>query len=269
MKKAYMLIALLFILMPHMTVYAIAPPYGYVTDDESDLMASFKEYVDYYPTGVEKGELGYGQSRQGYRLEQRRVIWPKVADPNFTVQSCGYGESRWGDGVNYTYTSFTETSNISETPNIRVILYYDYSDPVEVYKTYFFNVDEEADMVAEEGFYNGMPYYAYTYINKLDGSHYCVYNLVMGDILINVHDAEPFSENRVGLIQYEETEILLPVYVNEQDYISNQIETPIETLDQNGLFIKQIDLCVWMYCGIAVTLIGLVGYVVWIKVHKR
>jgi hypothetical protein len=255
-KIICILTVLLFLLMP-LTAYAVSPPYGYATTSDSNLMASLKEYIDGYPEGMEKGATGYGQNREGYRLEQRRVILPKAADSGLTVQWCEYRERGWGDGVNYITIDFIKTESVSEFPDIRVTLYYDYADPSDVYKTALFWEREDAQISAEdEGVYNGMPYYAKTYTLQ-NGDKYCIYNMVKGNILINVVDYEPFSKERIGLIKYEETDLFLPVFVEEQ----NQPK-PNEPSTETG---KQINWRILIYCGTVVMLIGLA---VWL-VRKR
>jgi hypothetical protein len=244
MKRYISIFIVITVFLGLLTVCPVAldPPYREYTADDGELMELLKDYIDKYTLGIS----GYGRKREGYRYEQRQVIWPNAADSRLSVQSCEYGERRYGDGVNYIRISFFETEEI----DISVTLYYDYADPVKIYKRYF-GKPKNSKKTIEEGVYNCMPYFAETYV-KSNGETFCHYNMVIGNILVSVYDAKPFSVERIGLIQYEATDILLPVFVNESNYLSEKSTLPH----------------VWIYCGTAFILV-LAGFIILLIKHKR
>jgi len=222
--------------------YALQPPYSSPSfDNENDLLESLKMYIEYYPYKDE--------CRKGCHVEQRRIIVPKIADPDYYMESCNYADAYWGSGVNYAFFEFLsdnpEQLNTGYMPQRIGILIYYYNPNIKISTGSKYKSPYEKAKITK-GTYKGIPYYACNYKQK-NGEEYSRYNLMYGDILIDVYDSWPFTENRIDLISFEETEILLPVFIKENNI------SPV-------LF--------WASGGIVFIAIIFIGSKIWIKRFK-
>jgi len=267
MKCLFFIAVSLLILTLCMTAYAMTPPYGYATNDINDMRVNLEKYISYYPEGSERGDTGYGQSSPESRLEHRRVVLVDVEDPSLSLRWCGYRERAWGSGVNYIFAEFAETLDYEIPPDMTVTLYYDYDDPSVVYQNHD-SGDFIVSMTVEEGIYNGMPYSAATKINR-NGVEFSMTQLVVGDILVTIYDSGPFAESRLGLLRFEETDMMLPVYILEQTGETEKNDTVGDGAKQDEISVEKPDSRVWMYFGIAVALIGAAGCVTIWKVRSQ
>lgn len=250
-QKTCILVALFLLLVPCLTAYGMAPPHGYGTENgNDDLMANLEKHIDdlwgeYIENNPDGGDASSGQ---GYHLEYRQVILP-VADASLNLGWCEYRERNYGSGVNYTYhTYYYGEADTNNPADITVTIYYSYDDPNKAYKNHN-KSSYIVSMTVTDGEYNGMPYSAATKINK-DGVEFTQYNLVRGNLFIVISDLGPFNESRLASFSFEETELVLPVFVNEQNYIQGQGSKTF----------------LWVLCGVAVLLIG---YFAWTKRRRR
>ena len=188
-------------------------PYGYGTDSLDDLLSDLEAYISHYPESAERHYTGYGREKEGYRLEQRRVYTVSVDSSRMALQWCEYREQTWGSGVNYLYFTFSQTPEHNTLTEMTVKLNYFYDDPTEVYNNHIAG-DFITSMVLEEGVFDGMLYSAATMLNR-DGKEFYVCNLVMGDILVVVFNHGAFEEGQLEALCFEETKLILPVYIEE------------------------------------------------------
>ena len=200
LKRIFVFVVLALLLIPCVTAYALEPPYCsdlFKTSD--DMLDSLKEYAEAFPN-----VWNHPQIRDGDSLEWRRVILPEFE--GILLVSCHYSEDGWGRGANYFYFEFAG--------DIRIFVYYSRINAAISHN--FFSKAKGEKVTTHEGSCNDTPYYART-SKYADGEIRTVYTLLVGELLINMLDRHPFSEERLGMLHFEETKVLLPVYVHEYE----------------------------------------------------
>ena len=216
-KILCVILAVTFVLALVVPVHALEPLHGWYADNESDLKEELEKYIAEYPKGL--GEI-YGADRN-FSLKYKPVLWPEMTDLDFTLGSCKFAEVQWGSGADYFNFYYAKEST---GEYISVTLNYWYDDVnFGLNSHYVPRPEKDEEMTTAEGVYKDMPYCAWTY-NRNDGVSFYSYNLIIGDVLVNVRDCEPFTESRIDLIQYEETEFMLPVYVQTNEQLIAQRE---------------------------------------------
>lgn len=226
-KLMFVLIVLFLLLTTNLTVHALTPPHSWDFHSISEMMDSLKEYIANFPNN---GDLFIGDDTKNYpglNLEQRIVIIPKINLPGFSLISCSYANSNWQSGVNYCFFDFQDALR----NEIRFLIYYHRDiKNMESFLGEPYLQDGET-MIIEEGIHNGISYYSCTYSN--DKRSYSRYNLAIGNVLVNVIDSTPFTESRIDNFVFEQTDLLLPVYIETQP--SSWARTDVERADSLGL----------------------------------
>ncbi|MCL2367543.1 MAG: hypothetical protein FWC72_00960 [Oscillospiraceae bacterium] len=150
--KRGVLLALVFIITLSITSYALNPPYSLGSGDPEELKERLVQYIDDFPSG-RFGPDNQPASRACH-LEQRPVFWPSVTDPNLVFRWGSFRESSWGAGINYSSFSWIVQGSLGEWPRsyIAVSIYYEYTDPLEIYRTRFMG-REYTEMLTHEGIY--------------------------------------------------------------------------------------------------------------------
>jgi len=219
--KRSILIALIFIMALGITGSALEPPYSFGSSDPGELQHLLVRYITDFPAGP-FGPANQPASRADY-LEERRVLWPSITDPHFVFQQGTFRESSRGSGVNSSWFTWIDMTGGGAAPRTRlsVSIYYEYADPMEIYQTRFMHRNY-AELMTLGGIYNGLPYFAHIYTMP-NGDVYSVYNMVVLNLLVRVFDPEPFSESRMGLLRFDETGFILPVYVGEERQVIERL----------------------------------------------
>lgn len=250
-KKKYLCIifSIVFVAALCMTAQALEPLHSWRADDENGLKKELENYIKEYPQVL--GTVHGYNERDGYHLRYKEVIWPEMIDTDFTLKSCMFAEVSWGSGADYFMFSYKKGWT---EDNILVEIIYWYDDVNFGLEKY----GAKPNKAIAEGIYNNIPYYAYESVRD-DRSIGYYYNLIINDVLINVRDCEPFTESRIDLIKYNETEFILPVYAATNDYLIAQ---------EKELFYKSIKP--WLLYGIpTVILLGIAGLFIIMVKKKR
>ena len=239
MKTNKILLAIFLVLLIAVSatsVSATSPPYSMQFDAETEMLASLSEYATSFPNvdGYIGGELG--QPREGYHLEEKEVIVPKISDDGYTAESFCYADSSWGSGVNCIFTSYSKSG---ESNSIRILTYYhlnknSISNSLDSIK---YSSDDE---VIYESKNNEYPYVAYNSYDEKGEFVRCTYEIAVGECLVIVYSEEQYNENFVSNINMESKDIMLPVYVQ------NDVENTDELLgdvneDVNACFNPFVD----------------------------
>ena len=217
-------VIIVFVMSFFVSVYALAAPYSLGTSRyQCELRERLLEYIDNFSSDSIRGRSSIPDS-EDYQLKYRQVIWPKIDNPNLVFHWGSFSEAGWGEGVNNSNFEWITTSCVGEWPSryIAVSIFYKYINPSEIYRTRFM-YREYVEKLSHEGIYNNIPYYGYTYILS-GGEIFTQFNMPLGDVLVRVFDSKPFCESRISLIQFDETELFLPVYVR----INNPTPAPTE-----------------------------------------
>ena len=208
-KRILIVFFALLITVSTVSVSATSSPYSKQFDTENKMLTSLSEYVAEFPNvdGYFSGDLS--QPRDGYHLEEKEIIIPRINDDNYSAEEFSYAESSWGSGVNYIFTSY---SKHGESNNVRFITYYHLNK-----KTISDNLDSALnstyDEVVYEGECNAYRYVAYNSYGDNGEFVRCTYEIAAEECLVIVYSVEQYNETFVNNIVFDSKDIMLPVYV--------------------------------------------------------
>lgn len=208
-KKLVYVFLVLLLSVSVVNVSASTPPYSKVFDTESEMLTSLSEYVAEFPNvdGYFSGDLS--QPRDGYHLEEKEIIIPRINDDSYFSEEFSYAESSWGSGVNYIFTSY---SKHGESNNVRFITYYHLNKQM-ISDNLDSALNSTYDEVVYEGKCNEYPCVAYNSYDENGEFVHCIYEIAAGECLVMVYSVEQYNESFVSDIVFDYKDIMLPVYV--------------------------------------------------------
>lgn len=253
---------------------ALSAPYGRGFDSEQEMITALQSYIDHFPNEHPHGADFVRVNREcGRHLEKRQVIIPRLA--GFALESCSYRETSWDNGVNYCNFDF---QNAEE--EIGVVVYY------------ALDAESRQDWIRtqqklwkaktiEEGDHNGSHYYAF----RANDPYRSQYFLIIGDALVNVFDSQPFQESRIDLLHFKKTDLMLPVFVGDEEAEATTTTSSVSTTEEDiatttiGVSTTEAEAAAtpsgvsipaaWIICGIAIALAGFAGCFIWARKRAR
>lgn len=202
-------ILLLLLFVPVVSVSAASPVYSKQFYTEDEMLTSLSEYKDKFPNVDDYLNGDLSEPQEGYHLEHKEMIIPRISDNSYSPEAYNFAESSWGSGVNYFITSY---SKAGESNSIRVITYY-YLNKKAVSDKLESVLNSTLDEMIYEGNCNEYQYAAYNEYDVKGEFIRCNYVIAAGEYLIEVYTADPYDEGFVGNIEFNFTGIMLPVYV--------------------------------------------------------
>ncbi len=219
--------ALLLIAGSVFCVSAETPPYSANFESEEDMLTALSDYAEEYP--YYDGFEFNNKFSEYYHMEYRQVRTIGIGVTAIIPEYYSIGESRYGQGVDYTFNSFAYENGASGL--LRAFVYYGYnSDEI---KTRLENAKKEA-ATFDEGIVDGKNYVVCEWYPDWDLTQIDYY-IVADDCLVHVISHEPYALDGVNNIFVMNTDVYIPVRVKDNaDWFDKTIEKGYVIGDANA-----------------------------------
>jgi len=222
-------LALLLIIGSAFAVSAETPPYSEGFERESEMFTALFKYAEEYPDNV--GLNLSGNIPTGYHLEYRQIISMDIKVDSLVPKYYSFAESRYGQGVDYTFTSFDYENG---TPGVlRAFVYYGYNTD-EVLARLENAKAKEGVSTFDEGVVDGKPYVICKSCVDCDPPRIDYY-LAMNEYLIHIISIDPDIEDLLSKVKTQCTDVCIPVKIKDNaDWFDKTIENGYVVGDANS-----------------------------------
>lgn len=221
--------ALLFIVGSAFCVSAETPPYSEGFESESEMLTALKEYAEEYPDNI-----GVNLDRdipKGYHLEYRQVLSIDIDITALVPMYFSFAESQYGQGVDYTFTSFDYENGYPGV--LRAFVYYGYNTDevlaqLETYKV------KEGVSTFDKGTIDETPYVICKSDEDCDPPRIDYY-LAINEYLVHIISLDPNIEDLLSKVKTQYTDVYIPVKIKDNaDWFDNTIENGYVIGDVNS-----------------------------------
>lgn len=222
-------LALLLIIGSAFAVSAETPPYSEGFESESEMFTALFKYAEEYPDNV--GLNLSDNIPTGYHLEYRQIISMDIKVDALVPKYYSFAESRYGQGVDYTFTSFDYENG---TPGVlRAFVYYGYNTD-EVLARLDNAKAKEGVSTFDEGVVDGKPYVICKSCVDCDPPRIDYY-LAMNEYLIHIISIDPDIEDLLSKVKNQCTDVCIPVKIKDNaDWFDKTIENGYVVGDANS-----------------------------------
>ena len=223
------LLAVLIIFGSALAVCAETPPYSESFTSEEDMLSALRDYEEQYPN---YNGFDFKNTRpKGYHLEYRQVLSMDIEVDALVPKSFSFAESQYGQGVDYTFTSYDYENGYPGV--IRALVYYGYnSDEI---KTILEN-SKVKDGVAnfDEGIVNGNSYVICKSFEDCEPPRIDYY-LALDEYLVHLISFDSDIDDLLSKVNVEYKDIYIPIRVKDNaDWFDKTIENGYVIGDANA-----------------------------------
>lgn len=229
-KKIFAFImALLIIAGSVLAVSAETPPYSENFENESEMLTALSKYAVEYP---DNASLNLNSDiPKGYHLEYRQVVSIDIEVDALIPKCFSFAESQYGQGVDYTFTSYDYENGYPGV--VRALVYYGYnSDEI---KTILENAKIKDEVSTfDEGNVKGNSYVVCKSFEDCDPPQIDYY-LALDEYLVHIISFDPNIEDLLSKVTVEYIDVSIPVKIKDNaDWFNKTIEEGYVIGDANS-----------------------------------
>lgn len=208
---------------------ALSPPYSESFTSESDMLTALSDYAEEYPFYD-----GFNFRRDipiGYHKEYRQVLSVDIDVKSSVPVYFSFAESHYGQGVDYTFTSFDYENSYPEV--LRAFVYYGYNTD-EVLAQLETSKLKEGVSTFDEGTIDETPYVICKSCEDCDPPRIDYY-LAMNEYLIHIISLDPDIEDLLSKVKTQYTDVYIPVKIKDNaDWFDKTVENSYVIGDANS-----------------------------------
>lgn len=198
---------------------ALAPPYSKSFTSESDMLTALSDYAEEYPSY--DGFNFRSDIPKGYHKEYRQVLSVDIDVKSSVPMHFSFAESHYGQGVDYTFTSFDYENSYPEV--LRAFVYYGYNTD-EVLAQLETSKLKEGVSTFDEGTIDETPYVICKSYEDCDPPRIDYY-LAMNEYLIHIISLDPDIEDLLSKVKTQYTDVYIPVKIKDNaDWFDKTVE---------------------------------------------
>lgn len=229
-KKLFsFMLALLLVVGSVFCVSAETPPYSANFDNESDMLTALSDYAEEYP--FYDGFNFKSNIPKGYHQEYRQVLLVDIDVKSSVPVNFSFAESHYGQGVDYTFTSFDYENSYPEV--LRAFVYYGYNTDEVVAQLETSKVREEVSTF-DEGTIDEKPYVICKSFEDCDPPRIDYY-LALDEYLVHIISCDPDIDDLLSKVKTQYTDVYLPVIIKDSaEWFDKTIENGYVIGDSNS-----------------------------------
>ncbi len=202
------LLAVMLLMSSLVSVNAESPPYSKEFDSKDSMLSELAVYCENFPNIEDYFSGNLSEERPNMHLERRKVVIPNITADGYTATSYSYGEVIWGYGV-------STVNSIYESADDRVtVLTYFHDNPVQIDET-LESMSKDTTKNIYSGTVKSYNFVANEQIGELTSM--CTYYIDLGNKLVIVYAHQRYNREFLDSFEFDTTDILLPVYVDNHD----------------------------------------------------
>ncbi len=222
-------LALFLVFASVFAVSAETPPYSESFENEDEMLSALSNYAEQYPDY--EGFSFNSEISKGYHLEYRQVLSVDIDVKSSVPVHFSFAESHYGQGVDYTFTSFDYENSYPGV--IRAFVYYGYNSD-EVLARLDNAKAKEGVSTFDEGTVDEKPYVICKSFEDCDPP-LIDYYLALNEYLIHIISFDPDVENLLSKVKVEYTDVYIPVKIRDSaEWFEKTIEKGYAMGDVNS-----------------------------------
>lgn len=210
-------------------VTAEEPPFSESFESESEMLTALSKYAEEYPDY--EGLCIGSDIPKGCHLEYRQVLSLDIDVTTLVPMYFSFAESRYGQGVDYTFTSFDYENGYPGV--LRAFVYYGYNSD-EVLTLLDNAKANELVSTFDEGAMDGKPYVICKSHVDCDPPRLDYY-LAINEYLIHIISCDPNIEDLLSKVKVEYKDVYIPVKIKDNaDWFDKIVEKGYVIGDANS-----------------------------------
>ncbi|MBE6794606.1 MAG: hypothetical protein E7532_06650 [Ruminococcaceae bacterium] len=198
---------------------ALAPPYSENFENEADMLTALSDYAEEYP--YYDGFNFRSDVPKSYHQEYRQVLSVDIDVKSSVPVHFSFAESHYGQGVDYTFSSFDYENSYPGV--LRSFVYYGYNTD-EVLAHLETAKVKEGVSTFDEGIIDGNPYVICKSFVDCDPPQIDYY-LAMNEYLIHIISLDPDIEDLFRKVKTNYTDVFIPVKIKDNaDWFDKTLE---------------------------------------------
>ena len=212
-------LVLLIIVGSALSASALAPPYSANFENEADMLTALSDYAEEYP--YYDGFNFKSDIPKSYHQEYRQVLSVDIDVKSSVPVHFSFAESHYGQGVDYTFTSFDYENSYPGV--LRAFVYYGYNTDEVLAQLETAKVKEGVSTF-DEGTIDETPYVICKSYEDCDPPQIDYY-IAMNEYLIHIISLDPDIEDLLSKVKTNYTDVFIPVKIKDNaDWFDKTIE---------------------------------------------
>lgn len=212
-------LVLLIIVGSALSASALAPPYSANFENEADMLTALSDYAEEYP--YYDGFNFKSDIPKNYHQEYRQVLSVDIDVKSSVPVHFSFAESHYGQGVDYTFTSFDYKNSYPGV--LRAFVYYGYNTD-EVLALLETAKVKEGVSTFDEGTIDETPYVICKSYEDCDPPQIDYY-IAMNEYMIHIISLDPDIEDLLSKVKTNYTDVFIPVKIKDNaDWFDKTIE---------------------------------------------
>lgn len=222
-------LVLLIIVGSALSVSALSPPYSANFENEADMLTALSDYAEEYP--YYDGFNFKSDIPKSYHQEYRQVLSVDIDVKSSVPVYFSFAESHYGQGVDYTFTSFDYENSYPGV--LRAFVYYGYNTDEVLAQLETAKVKEGVSTF-DEGTIDETPYVICKSYEDCDPPQIDYY-IAMNEYLIHIISLDPDIEDLLSKVKTDYTDVFIPVKIKDNaDWFDKTIEKGYVIGDANA-----------------------------------
>lgn len=222
-------LALIIILASVFAVSAETPPYSESFESEEEMLSALSNYAEQYPDY--SGFHFNNRLSEYYHLEYRQVLTLNIDVSALVPKYFSFAESKYGQGVDYTFTLYDYKNGYPEV--LSAFVYYGYNTD-EVLTRLENAKCIEGVSTFDEGTVDEKPYVICKSCENCDPPRIDYY-LAFNEYLVQIISYDPNIEDLLSKVKVEYTDVYIPVKIKDNaDWFDKTIENGYVIGDVNS-----------------------------------